>query len=244
MSELLNVEGVAAGYGEVTAVSDVSLTVRAGEVVALLGPNGAGKTTTLLAIMGFVEPKRGRILRKGEPLTGVRPHARARSGWSFVPDDRALIPGLTVAENISIIRNLRDDPFELFPELVPLRSRRAGLLSGGEQQMLALARALCVRPELLLVDELSLGLAPKVVGRLLTALRTAADQIGTGVLLVEQQVERALQIADRGHVLVHGSIELSGSAAELLTQRAVVEATYLGDHGERAVLVTDGPEDR
>ncbi|GAA4553683.1 ABC transporter ATP-binding protein [Pseudonocardia xishanensis] len=229
MTDLLSVTDLAVGYGETMALFDVEFSVGAGEVVTLLGPNGAGKTTTLLTVMGFLEPRRGSVRAEGRDLKGVSPHRRARDGWTYVPDDRALLANLTVAENLSIVRNAKADPFELFPELEALRGRRAGLLSGGEQQMLALARALCTRPKLLLVDELSLGLAPLVVGRLLTALREAADTLGSGVLLVEQQVERVLEVADLGHVLVRGRIEMSGSAAELRANRSVVEASYLGE---------------
>lgn len=228
MPELLKLDSVTAGYGEALAVFGIDLTVREGEITALLGPNGAGKTTMLLTIMGFLKPVQGDITSLGKSIIGRSPHSLARDGWAFVPDDRALLSGLTVAENIAIVRNKKIDPYELFPELKKLVNRRAGLLSGGEQQMLALARALSTRPKLLMVDELSLGLAPIVVGRLLDALKDAASSFGTGVLLVEQQVERALRIAKYGHILVHGRIQVAADAATLLRQREIVEASYLG----------------
>lgn len=229
MTDLLSIDELAVGYGDVMAVFDASLTVRSGEIVTLLGPNGAGKTTILMTIGGMLSPKRGQIRLNGVDPRRMAPFARARAGCAYVPDDRALLPGLTVAENLSLVRKPVVDPYEMFPELFRLKAQPAGLLSGGEQQMLALARALCTRPKLLLIDELSLGLAPIVVGRLLAVLRTAADDFGTGVLLVEQHVERALAVADRGYVLVRGRIRLAGSAGDLLAQRGLVEGSYLGD---------------
>jgi branched-chain amino acid transport system ATP-binding protein len=212
-------------------VFDVSLEVRAGEMVALLGANGAGKTTTLLAIAGYVKASGGDVLLDDTRVLGAAPHTLARAGLGLVPDDRALIPGLTVAENFALVRGATLDPFELFPELERMANRRAGLLSGGEQQMLALARVLASRPRLLLIDELSLGLSPVVVARLLTALRQAVDELGSSVLLVEQHVEQALATADRGYVMRRGRIVMEGSSDELRARREVLDASYLGATG-------------
>jgi branched-chain amino acid transport system ATP-binding protein len=228
MGPLLDVSHLAVGYGDTLAVFDVSLSVAAGEVVALLGPNGAGKTTTLMAIAGFLRTTRGRIEFDGADTHRRAPHDLARAGLGYVPDDRALISSLTVAENLAMVRNKRLDPLTLFPELRALANRKAGLLSGGEQQMLAIARVLASRPRLLLVDELSLGLSPIVVTRLLGAIREAADHAGAGVLLVEQHVDQALQASDRAYVMLHGRIVLEGGSARLLERRDLLEASYLG----------------
>jgi len=227
MAALLSLQGVTTGYGAIRVVRDLDLHVDAGEVVALVGPNGAGKTTTLLTVAGLLRPSRGEIEFDGESIAGIEPHVAVRRGLSFVPDDRALLPSLTVAENLRLPRNQKRGAYELFPELAPLEDRRAGLLSGGEQQMLALARVLVTEPKLLMVDEPSLGLAPLVVRRLLDMLHAAAKERGIGVLLVEQHVQQALAMADRAYVMVHGSVVLSGEAADLLSRRDLLESTYL-----------------
>lgn len=227
---LLEVRGLTAGYGTAPVVWNIDLTVESGEVVALLGPNGAGKTTILLAIMGLVDAHGGTVAVDGRQIDSRQAHVLSRKGLSLVPDDRGLIPSLTVRENLALVRNRKRDPFELFPELVPLARRRAGLLSGGEQQMLALARAFAGEPRLLLVDEMSQGLAPVIVQRLLAMLRTAVREWSAGVLVVEQDISAALKIADRGYVLRHGRFVLADQpAAALLAQRGVLETAYLGD---------------
>jgi branched-chain amino acid transport system ATP-binding protein len=223
---LLRAEGLSAGYGELAAVRDVDLSVRAGEVVALLGPNGAGKSTTLLALAGELPLLEGRVICLGrtrhDPL-----HRRVRDGLGFVPEERSVFQSLTVAANLRLASRSRDLALELFPELRPLLQRRAGLCSGGEQQILALACALAARPRLLLVDELSLGLAPLVVRRLLEALRRAADADGVGVLLVEQHAGRALDIADQVYVLHGGRMVMDASLAHVLDDPAALEHAYL-----------------
>jgi branched-chain amino acid transport system ATP-binding protein len=223
---LLECRGMSAGYGHVMAVREVDLSVGVGEVVALLGPNGAGKTTTLLALAGELRPAKGEVWFLGERATAPMDR-RCRRGLSFVTEERSVIMDLTTAENLRLAGVRPEEAIELFPALGPLMRRRAGLLSGGEQQMLTLARALCRRPKVLLVDELSLGLAPLVVARLLEEVRRAATERKIGVLLVEQHVRHALGIADRVYVMQRGRIVLSGTTAEIGDRLPELQAAYL-----------------
>lgn len=223
---LIEASGVAAGYGGRGVVSGLDLHVRAGEIVALFGPNGAGKTTTLLTLAGAIPLVAGEVALFGTP-TAAPMHRRVRQGLSFITDRRSLIFQLSVRDNLLLRGGSIEDALSYFPELGDHLDKSAGLLSGGQQQMLAVARSLASRPRLLLADELSLGLAPMIVERLLAAVRAAADE-GLGVLLVEQHVRQALGIADRGYVLGGGGVTLSGDAATLGRQLGDVEAAYLG----------------
>ncbi|MEX0665884.1 MAG: ATP-binding cassette domain-containing protein [Acidimicrobiia bacterium] len=209
-------------------VRDVDLHVEPGEVVALIGPNGAGKTTTLLTLAGELPPIDGEVLLHGVG-TKAPLFRRAQRGMGFVTEERSVFMRLTAAENLRVAGVAPDAAIELFPELTPLMQRTAGLLSGGEQQMLTLARALARKPALLLADELSLGLAPLLVKRLLDTVRRAATEQSTGVLLVEQHVRQALGIADRVYVMQRGHIVISGAVDEVRGRLDEIEATYLSE---------------
>jgi branched-chain amino acid transport system ATP-binding protein len=238
---VIDVRGLHAGYGGIAVVHDLSIRVGPGEVVVLLGPNGAGKTTTLLTLSGLLEPIGGEVEVLGAPVDGVAPYLIARRGLAHVPEDRSLFFDLTVDENLRLgltgrrasRRAAHDRAMDLLPALRPLRSRKAGLLSGGEQQMLALGRALVSEPKCLLVDEMSLGLAPIIVERLLPIVRDIADQTGCGVLVVEQHIQMALAVADRGYVLSNGHVRLEGSASELASNHELVVESYLGERPPR-----------
>jgi branched-chain amino acid transport system ATP-binding protein len=223
---LIEARAVSAGYGKMAVVRELDLRVDAGEVVALIGANGAGKTTTLLTLAGELTPMEGEVRFFGAPTRSPM-HVRCRNGLGYVTEERSVIMEMSVADNLKLAGVAPSVAFEHFPALEATMDRRAGLCSGGEQQMLSLARALGRRPRMLLADELSLGLAPIIVTRLLEAVREAADEQGIGVLLVEQHVRQALKIADRVYLMERGRIVLSGTAAEVVDQLDTIEAAYL-----------------
>ena len=231
---LLDVRGLSAGYHGVSVVRDLTFSVSAGEVVALLGPNGAGKTTTLRALSGLVDRYDGDVTLLGGGIPKLRrAYEVARRGMAHVPEGRAVLAQLTVRENLLLAKRKGAVDFDLavryFPALEPLMGRQSGLLSGGEQQMVVLARAIIGEPKLLVIDELSLGLAPIIVAKLLPVVRQFVDDTGAGAVLVEQFAEMALAHSDTGYVLRHGDLVLSGKAADLLADRSRLDAAYLGE---------------
>ena len=237
---LVAVRGLHAGYNDVEVVHGIDLEVCAGEVVALLGPNGAGKTTTLSTIAGLLPRLGGEctVLGEVQPRSGKRKVVatalglRAR-GLAYVPEDRALFFGLTGRQHLRLAaargdQSAIDAAVAPFPALRAILDRKAGLMSGGEQQMLAVARALAARPKIIMIDELSLGLAPIVVEQLLPLMREVCRDQGLGVLLVEQHVNAALATADRAYVMVRGTISIAAPAAELISDSAALSNAYLG----------------
>ncbi len=237
-NKMLKIRNLYAYYGSVTALSGVTCHVRAGEIVSLIGSNGAGKTTLLNAVCGLVR-REGEVVFAGQAVTGLSPEAIVGLGISQVPEGRQLFAPMTVAENLELgaylrhrrgrkeeIRRDLDHVYDLFPRLKDRLTQQAGTMSGGEQQMLAIGRALMARPKLLLMDEPSLGLAPKVVEDILACLSRLRTE-GMTILLVEQNARAALKVADRGYVLETGRIILSGEARDLLQDRQVTRA-YLG----------------
>jgi branched-chain amino acid transport system ATP-binding protein len=234
---LLELRSVAAGYGAIQALADVTLAVGAGEIVTLIGANGAGKTTTLMTISGVVPARAGEILLEGRPIHGLASAEIVRLGVVQVPEGRRIFPRLSVAENLEMGAFLRRDPegvrrdrdtvWALFPVLADRRAQPGGTLSGGEQQMLAIGRGLMAAPRLLLLDEPSLGLAPLVVRQIFDTIGRMNRERGTTILLVEQNAHLALQTAHRGYVLENGRVGLRGSGAELLANPEVRRA-YLG----------------
>ncbi|MCX7717877.1 MAG: ABC transporter ATP-binding protein [Candidatus Sumerlaeaceae bacterium] len=234
---LLRLDAVEAGYGSLRILKGISFEVCAGEIVTLIGSNGAGKTTVLNAICGVVPPRRGTVTMDGHDITRLQPHEIASRGVVHVPEGRKLFPDMTVAENLEMGAHLRRDRagiradmekmYNLFPILGERRHAPAGALSGGEQQMCAIARGLMARPRIMMFDEPSLGLAPKLVEQIFGIIRAINDE-GTTVLLVEQNAHMALQLAHRGYVIATGEITLSGSGSELLGNE-MVKRLYLGE---------------
>jgi branched-chain amino acid transport system ATP-binding protein len=231
----LDVSGLAFAYDGALAVRDVSLKVEPGEIVALLGANGAGKSTTVRMIAGVLRPQRGAIRFGGEALTGAPSHTVVRRGITLVPEGRLVFPQMTVMENLQLgahikqraaIAPLIDHAFGLFPRLAERRSQLAGSMSGGEQQMLAIARGLMAEPRLIILDEPSLGLMP-IVTQEVFRLIEAVNRTGIGVLLVEQNLHQSLRIAHRGYVLEKGAVVLAGTGQELLAD-SFVQRAFLG----------------
>jgi branched-chain amino acid transport system ATP-binding protein len=242
LASSLTIENVHAAYGAVRVIENVSITVNAGETVALLGTNGNGKSTLMKCVMGIVRPREGRIIAE---IDGQK-HDLARMntedivdlGIALVPEGRRLFPKLTVEENLLLgafrpkaraqIKSNMDFCFEAFPRLAERKSQLAGSMSGGEQQMLALARALMLAPRILLVDEPSVGLAPLLVARTIDAIKQLKDHYNLTVLMAEQNFTQAIRIADRGYVIVHGKIEFEGRSAEELNNNDLVRRLYMG----------------
>jgi branched-chain amino acid transport system ATP-binding protein len=234
---MLAIGGLRSGYGTFEVLHDVSLTIEPGQIVALIGANGAGKTTLLKTISGLIRPTAGTIEFDGQDIARRQAHKIVGLGLSQVPEGRAILKRMTVLDNLRMGAFIRTDSeigsdidavFQRFPALAERRDRMAGTLSGGEQQMLAIGRALVARPILLLLDEPSLGLAPKFITRIFLTLRELQKE-GKTILLVEQNARQALQVADRGYVMERGRIVLSGSGQELLNMPEV-QQTYLGQH--------------
>jgi len=240
---MLALEEVESFYGAIQALHGVSLEVREGEIATLIGSNGAGKSTLLMTVCGVVRARRGRVLLDGEDVTRRPTSAIVRSGVAISPEGRRVFPRMTVRENLLLGSGPGADParaaerveeaFELFPRLRERASQRGGTLSGGEQQMLAIGRAMASSPRLLLLDEPSLGLAPILVRQIFAAVRDINERRGTTVLLVEQNAHHALRLAHRGYVMVTGRIEASGTGEELL-RSPEVRAAYLEGGGRRA----------
>jgi branched-chain amino acid transport system ATP-binding protein len=241
MSVILTAEKISVGYADVPVVRDVDLEVDAGEIVTVLGANGAGKTTTLLGLAGALPLISGSVHFEGRPLS-AKLSDNARSGIGLLTDDRAIFRDLTVMENLKLGRGRPDIAIEAFPALDRLLGRKAGLLSGGEQQMLGLGRIIAARPKLLLADELSLGLAPVIVQDLLAAVRRLADE-GTAVVLVEQHVHLVLAIADRAVVLHRGRVAIAATAEELRRDEDRLARAYLHTPEEHAAHGDAPPPD-
>jgi branched-chain amino acid transport system ATP-binding protein len=241
MPPLLELKNVASYYGSVQALRSVSLRVEQGEVVTLLGANGAGKSTTLRTISGLLRPASGEVWFDGQPIHDMAPEKIVRLGISHVPEGRRIFPGLTVRENIMLGTSNRGrlpkkqmdqevaEMFDIFPVIKPFENALGWTLSGGQQQMLAVARGLMAKPKLLLLDEPSLGLAPVIVQQLFATIRVIHSR-GTTILLVEQNANMALSVANRGYVLETGEMKVEGSPKELLGNEQV-RAAYLGGHG-------------
>ena len=241
---LLSLDGLVVRYGEIEALHDVSLAIDSGEVVTLLGANGAGKSTTLRTISGLLKPVAGSVVFDGKAIAGLGPEAIVRLGIAHVPEGRRLFPGLSARENIMLGASNRgrlaraqlvresDDMFDLFPDIRPFADALGWTLSGGQQQMVAVARGLMAQPRLLLLDEPSLGLAPVIVQKVFSIIGEIRRR-GTTVLLVEQNARMALSVADRGYVLETGRLALSGKPAELWSNDEV-RAAYLGGRVAKA----------
>jgi branched-chain amino acid transport system ATP-binding protein len=228
---VLQCVGVDVGYGKLTVARGITFALRHNKVIAILGPNGAGKTTLLMTLAGFLPPRAGTMTLNGDPVRGSSPRRMNRAGVIMIPDFRALFTELTPLQNLKLAapRGADLDPvLSLFPALHRRQKLRVGELSGGEQQMLAIARALVQSPKLLLIDEMSMGLAPVAVEALMPVIRQVADEHGASVIMVEQHVQLALEVADEAMVMVHGNVALSGSAEEYRNDTRAIEAAYMG----------------
>lgn len=242
MSPLLESRALTAGYDDQIVLRDVDLTVEEGQILAVLGPNGAGKTTLLLTLAGLLPAISGSAWFEGHVIHANRPHRLARQGLALVPDDRSLFATLSVRENLEIACRKSGgsigEILDLFPSLAPRMDVRAGSLSGGEQQMLVLGRALIQKPRVLLLDEMSMGLAPLVIESLLPILTGFVREAGNAIVLVEQHVTLALEVATHAMVLVHGDVSMQGSASDIAADRGAVEAAYLGRSAATSAAAT------
>ncbi|MEK7791025.1 MAG: ABC transporter ATP-binding protein [Deltaproteobacteria bacterium] len=236
-TEILKIENIVVAYGEITALKGISISVNQGEIVTLIGSNGAGKSTTLRTVSGILRPQTGNIFFEGKDMSSLKPHLIVRAGISQSPEGRGIFSNLSVEDNLEMgayvrkgkegIRKDKEYVFELFPILKERRRQPGGTLSGGEQQMLTISRALMARPKLLLLDEPSLGLAPQIITQIFKVIQMI-NQDGTTILLVEQNANKALHIAHKAYVLETGKIVLQGKASDLLNNPEVKKA-YLGD---------------
>jgi branched-chain amino acid transport system ATP-binding protein len=227
---VLECRGLDVGYGKLTVARGITFSLEPKKVLTILGPNGAGKTTLLMTLAGFLSPRAGTIALNGEPVRGSSPRRMNQAGMVLIPDFRALFTELTPVQNLKLAapRGADLDPvLELFPALQRREKLRVGDLSGGEQQMLAIARALVQSPKLLLIDEMSMGLAPVAVESLMPVIRRVADEHDASVIMVEQHVQLALEVADEAMVMVHGTVVLSGSAERFRNDTSVVESAYM-----------------
>lgn len=240
---MLSVENISAGYGAILAINEVSIDVQPGEIVVLIGANGAGKSTLLRTISGAIKPKAGQIVYQDHRIDGIKPHRIVKMGVVQIPEGRGILARMTVKENLEMGAYLRSDKasiardldqvFEKFPRLKERLGQNAGTLSGGEQQMLAIGRALMAKPQLLIMDEPSLGLAPVLVEFIIDTIQELRAKDGYTILLVEQNANQALAVADRGYVMETGRIVLEGDSRALRNNEAVQKA-YLGKSGRRA----------
>jgi len=236
---LFRMENICGGYGEIPVLWDINLEVDVGEIVALIGANGAGKTTLLTLVSGLIKPSKGEVYYRDKPITKLHPKVRVKAGIIQIPEGRQLFAGMTILENLRMGAYARPRSekeavaedlewvLDLFPELKERQSQLAGTLSGGEQQMCAIGRGLMGRPQLLLIDELSLGLAPVIVDRLMVVIREIFQQRQIGMLLVEQDVQIGLELSTRGYCLETGRIALEGASSDLQTNEHIQRA-YLG----------------
>lgn len=237
MAAILTIDKLRAGYGPIDALHDVSLTVEAGEIVAMIGANGAGKTSTLMSVSGVLKPRAGSIVFQGQDISKLPAHQIVKLGLAQSPEGRKIFPRLTVLENLQMGAFTRNDApgiaadiekaFMMFPILKERKGQAGGLLSGGQQQMLAIARALMARPKLLMLDEPSLGLAPQIVVQIFDVIKDL-NKAGMSILLVEQNARMALRVAHRGYVLETGRVTMSDAADKLLVDPRV-RAAYLGE---------------
>lgn len=240
---MLSVENISAGYGGILAINEVSIDVQPGEIVVLIGANGAGKSTLLRTISGTIKPRAGQIVYQDHKIDGIKPHRIVKMGVVQIPEGRGILARMTVKENLEMGAYLRSDKaviagdldqvFEKFPRLKERLGQNAGTLSGGEQQMLAIGRALMAKPQLLIMDEPSLGLAPVLVEFIIDTIQELRAKDGYTILLVEQNANQALAVADRGYVMETGRIVLEGDSRALRNNEAVQKA-YLGKSGRRA----------